>query len=143
MSAAQTARDDFRKKKHGSHTPCFFIFKSRSGHAMPHQHQFLKRPTTLPKTVTANKTTAPSTTPTPTFTPVEVKADNTPPMPSVNDSIQWCNNGTPCVMMPPPTMNMAAVPTTVNVFIKRGANHSKNAPNFREPAFLTPFKADK
>ena len=45
----------------------------------------------------------------------------TAPAPAAIDSIAWWTGGTPWLRMPPPTRNMAAVPTIVSSFISSGA----------------------
>ena len=45
----------------------------------------------------------------------------TAPAPAAIASIAWWSGGTPWLRMPPPTRNIAAVPTIVSSFISIGA----------------------
>ena len=51
--------------------------------------------------------------------------------------IAVCETGTPWTRMPPPTMNIAAVPAADNVFIKYGATRNKPFPT----ACMRPLQA--
>ncbi|MNR47263.1 hypothetical protein D3C85_1663460 [compost metagenome] len=84
-----------------------------------------KWPTTTPST------TAPATMPKRALSSVETSAWTSPPPPTeaATCSIAACTGGMPWVRMAPPTMNMAAVPTTDRVFIRYGA-----APTMRLPS---------
>src|SRR5450830_54308 len=90
---------------------------------------------------------APAITPTTISATCGVMAASTGPMPPMVPadapacSMAWCRNGVPCVRMPPPTMNMATVPSTASSFISFGAAASRKRPKPRSRPMPLPWRS--
>src|SRR5690606_41788140 len=68
---------------------------------------------------TAANTTTPTTSPTTAFPSISTTKPPAPP--GDRSTTTPCSHGIPCTKIPPPTRNIAAVPSTVSPFISHGA----------------------